>query len=174
MELTQGQQGSRVSASLGVPTEMAMTSTVMSTVSSTVTSTGSTTTMEMAMVSSTIEIEQEVDLEAAMHSQGNDDDDTYGRKYKTTSEDRTDRGVARAKQREECERQERECKAMEYAERQLQKQVEEREKRVSEQTLLEQDEKVDSSAETVICHDQRKLARSWSENLINHALCTFY
>ena len=108
IELTQGQQGSRASASISVPTEMATTSTVTSTISSTVTSVGRTTTMAVATVSSTVEIEQEVDLQAAMHSQGDDDDDTYGRKYKTMSKDRTDRGVAHAKQKEEHERQERE------------------------------------------------------------------
>ena len=55
---------------------MSMTSTVMST------------------ISSTVEIEPEVDLEEAMHSQGDNDDDSYGKKYKTTSEHRTDRSAA--------------------------------------------------------------------------------
>ena len=57
----------------------------------------------MSTVSSTVEVEPEVDLEEAMQSQGDDDDDGYGKKYKTTSEDRTDRGIARAKQKEEHE-----------------------------------------------------------------------
>ena len=94
--------------SIGAPTETTATSTVMSTVSSTVTSTSGSTTMTtaMAMVSSTMEIEPAVDLEEAMMSQGNEDDNAYSKKYKTTSEDRTDRGVARAKQKEEHERQE--------------------------------------------------------------------
>ena len=41
-----------------------------------------------------------VDLEAAMLSQGDDDDDVYGKKYLTTPEDRTDRSAARAKQKQ--------------------------------------------------------------------------
>ena len=43
-----------------------------------------------------------------MMSQGDEDDDTYGKKYRTTSEDRTDRSVAQAKQKEEHEKQEKE------------------------------------------------------------------
>ena len=38
-----------------------------------------------------------------MHSQGDEEEGGYGKKYKTTSEDRTDRNAARAKQREERE-----------------------------------------------------------------------
>lgn len=86
--------------------------------------------MTTAMVSSTMEIEPTVDLEETMMSQGDEDDDTYSKKYKTTSEDRTDRGAVRAKQKEVHERQERERKVMEYAERHLQKEVEERQKKV--------------------------------------------
>ena len=53
-----------------------------------------------------------------------DDDDVYGKKYRTTSEDRTDRSAARAKQKEDREKQERERAALRYAEAQLQKEVE--------------------------------------------------
>ena len=143
MELTQGRKGLGASASIGAPAEMTVTSTVMSSVSSTVTSNSDSTKMTMAMttVSSTMEIEPAVDLEEAMMSQGNDDDNTYTKKYKTMSEDRTDRNVACTKQKEEHERQEREWKAMEYAEKQVQKEVKERQKQMSEQALLEQDEK---------------------------------
>ena len=96
MELTEGRKGLGASASVG-----ATTSTVTSTVSSTVTSTSesTTTTMATAMVSSTMEGEPTVDLEEAMMSQGDDNDDTYSRKYKTMSEDRTDRGAACARQK---------------------------------------------------------------------------
>ena len=59
-------------------------------------------------ISSTVEVEEEVDLEEAMHSQSYEDDEGYRKKYKTTSEDRTDRGAACAKQKEEHERKERE------------------------------------------------------------------
>ena len=110
MELTEGRKGLGASASVGAPTEMTTTSTVTSTVSSTVTSTSesTTTTTATAMVSSTMEGELTVDLEEAMMSQGDDNDDTYSRKYKTMSEDRTDRGAACARQKEEHEKQERE------------------------------------------------------------------
>ena len=40
-----------------------------------------------------------VDLEVAMLSQGDDDDDIYGKKYRRTPEDRTDRSAARVKKR---------------------------------------------------------------------------
>ena len=43
-----------------------------------------------------------------MMSQGDDDGNTYDKKYRTTSEDRTDRSVVRAKQKEEREKQEKE------------------------------------------------------------------
>ena len=82
-----------------------------------------------------------VDLEVAMFSQGDDDDDVYGKKYRTMSEDRTDRSVARAKQKEDCEKQEKEHAAMQYAEAQLQKEVEEHQKQVTQQALLEEEEK---------------------------------
>ena len=42
----------------------------------------------------------QVDLEVAMLSQGDDDDDVYGKRYCKTPEDRTDRSVARAKQKD--------------------------------------------------------------------------
>ena len=145
IELTEGQKGSRASASAGAPTKMTATSTVTSTSSSTVTSTSETmatkTATATATVSSTVDVEPVVDLEEAMMSQGNEDDDTYSKKYKMTSEHRTDRGVAHAKQKEERERKEREWKAMEYAERQLQQQIEERQKQMLEQALLAQEEK---------------------------------
>ena len=88
-KLTQGQQGTRStgSVSAGAPT-----------ISSTVTSTTSTTT---STISSTVEAEQEVGLEEAMHSQGDKEDDGYGKRYKTMSEDGADRSAARAKQKEE-------------------------------------------------------------------------
>ena len=120
LELTEGQKGSGASASAGAPTKTTATSTMMSMSSLTVTLTGKETTMKTATatatVSSTVNMEPVVDLEEAMMSQGDEDDDTYSKKYKTTSKDRTDRGAACAKQKEECEKQEREQKAMEYAE----------------------------------------------------------
>ena len=82
-----------------------------------------------------------VDLEAAMLSQGDDDDDVYGKKYRTTSEDRTDRSAARAKQKEDREKQEKECAALRYAEAQLQKEVKECKKQEAQQVLLETEEK---------------------------------
>ena len=63
------------SASLGAPTEVTTTSTVMSTVSS-VGAKGTAT----VTVSSTTEGDT-VDLEEAMMSQGDNDDDGYGKKY---------------------------------------------------------------------------------------------
>ena len=92
------------------------------------------------MVTSTTEGDT-VDLEAAMLSQGDDDDDVYGKKYLTTPEDRTDRSAARAKQKEDREKQEQERKALQYAEAQLQKEVEERRKKEAQQALLEEEEK---------------------------------
>ena len=95
LELTGGRYGPRpkpkASASLGAPVRSA-TST-------------STATTTAAAVSSTTEAGEEIDLEDAMQGQEEEEGD-YGRKYKTTSEDRTDRGAARAKQREEREKQE--------------------------------------------------------------------
>ena len=69
IELTQEWQRltAGASASEGVPSVVTGSSTVTST-TSTVTST----------TSSTVEVEQEVDLEEAMHSQGDEDDDGYG------------------------------------------------------------------------------------------------
>ena len=82
-----------------------------------------------------------MDLEAAMLSQGDDDEDVYGKKYRTTSEDRTDRSAARAKQKEDREKLEKERKALQYAEAQLRKEVEERQKQEAQQALLEEEEK---------------------------------
>ena len=102
MELMEGRESSTASASLGAPTEVTTTSTMTSTVSS-VGAKG----MATATVSSTMEGDT-VDLEEAMMSQGDDDDDGYGKKYQTTFEDRTDRSAARAKQKEAHEKQEQE------------------------------------------------------------------
>ena len=102
MELMEGRKSSTASVSLGALTEVTTTLTVMSTVSS-VGAKG----MATATVSSTMEGDT-VDLEEAMMSQGDNDDDGYGKKYRTTSEDRTDRSAARAKQKEACEKQEQE------------------------------------------------------------------
>ena len=82
-----------------------------------------------------------VDLEAVMLSQGDDDDDVYGKKYRTTSEDRTDRSAARAKQKEDHEKQEKECVALRYTEAQLWKEVKEHQKQEAQQVLLEEEEK---------------------------------
>ena len=73
-------------------------------------SVGAEETMPTAVTSTTEG--DTVDLEAAMLSQGDDDDYVYGKKYRTTSEDRTDRSAARAKQKEDCEKQEKECAAL--------------------------------------------------------------
>ena len=82
-----------------------------------------------------------MDLEEVMHSQGDEEEDGYGKKYKTTSEDRTDRSAARAKQREEREHIKNKCKVMEYAEQEIQTKIAEKEKQLSEQALLEKEEK---------------------------------
>ena len=133
MELMAGCKSS--TASLGAPTEVTTTSTVMSTVSS-VGAKGTAT----AMVNSTTEGDT-VDLEEAMMSQGDDDDDGYSKKYQTTSEDKTDRSVARAKQKEAREKQEQERAVMRYAEQQVQKEVDEKQQQMLEQVLLEEEEK---------------------------------
>ena len=96
---------SMASASLGAPPETMDTMTAAS---------GS---VEKA-VTTAMEGDQ-VDLEAAMLSQGDDDDDVYGKKYRTTPEDRMDRSAARAKQKEDREKQEKERVALRYAEIQL-------------------------------------------------------
>ena len=106
MELTKGHKSSTTSASLGEPMETVMTSTTTSAVSSV-----STANMATATISSTTEGEP-VDLQVVLLNQGDEDDDTYGKKYKTTSEDRMDRNAARARQKEEHEKQERERAAM--------------------------------------------------------------
>ena len=77
-----------------------------------------------------------MDLEVAMFSQGDDDDDVYGKKYHTTSEDRTDRSAARVKQKEDCEKQEKERVALQYAEAQLRKEVKEWQKQEAPQVSL--------------------------------------
>ena len=126
---------STTSASLGAPTEaMEMTTGTIA---------ASSTGMEGAATSA-VGLTTEghtVDLEAAMLSQGDDDDDVYGKRYLTTPEDRTDRSVARVKQKEDREKQEKEHAAMRYAEAQLQKEVDERQKQEEERALLEQEEK---------------------------------
>ena len=104
MELTVGCKGSTASASLGAPTEVTTTSILMSTVSS---------VGAKGMATGTVSSATEGDT--AMMSQGDNDDDRYSKKYQTTSEDRTDRSVARAKQKEACEKQEHERAAMRYA-----------------------------------------------------------
>ena len=130
LESTGGWYGPRprpkASGSLGAPVGSAI-----------VTSTTSTAT---ATVSSTVEAEEEEDLEEVMHSQGDKEESGYGKKYKTTSEDRMDRSAARAKQKEERERIKKECKAMEYAEQEIQSKTAKKEKQLSEQALLEKEE----------------------------------
>ena len=110
---------STTSASLGAPPE-AMEMTTETAAASSLGAEG----MAPTVVTSTTEGDT-VDLEAAMLSQGDDDDDVYGKKYLTTPEDRTDRSAARAKQKADRERQEQERKTLQYAEAQLQKEVEE-------------------------------------------------
>ena len=70
MELTEGCKSSTASVSLGAPPEVTTTSTVMSTVTST-----SAEGMATATITSTTEGEM-VDLEEAMMSQGDNDDNT--------------------------------------------------------------------------------------------------
>ena len=89
---------STASASLGAPMEAMVTMTETAAASS-VGAEGTAPTV----VTPTTEGDT-VDLEVAMLSQGDDDDDVYGKKYRTTSEDRTDRSTARAKQKEDRER----------------------------------------------------------------------
>ena len=126
---------STASASLGAPTEATVTTTETAAASSV----GAEGTTQTAVTSTTEG--DTVDLEAAMLSQGDDNDDIYGKKYRTTPEDRTDRSVARAKQKEDREKQEKECVALRYAEAQLQKEVEERQKQEAQKALLEEEEK---------------------------------
>ena len=94
---------STASASLGTPPEAVETTTETAAASSL----GAAGTAP-AVVTLTTEGDT-VDLEAAMLSQGDDDDDVYGKKYRTTSEDRTDRSGARVKQKADREKQEQEC-----------------------------------------------------------------
>ena len=123
------------SASLGAPPE-AMETTTETPAANSLGAEGTAPTV----VTSTMEGGM-VDLEAAMLSQGDDDDDVYGKKYQMTSEDRTDRSAARAKQKEDREKQKRERAALRYAEAQLQKEVEERKKQEAQQALLKTEEK---------------------------------
>ena len=126
---------STASASLGAPPEaMEMTTGTIA-----ASSTG-TEGVAMSAVGSNTEGDT-VDLEVAMLSQGDDNNDVYGKRYRTTPEDRTDRSAARAKQKEDREKQEKECEVMQYAEAQLQKEVKERQKQEEERVLLEQEEK---------------------------------
>ena len=118
---------STASASLGAPLETMDTTTAAS--SSIGTAVTSATEGDL------------VDLEAAMLSQGDDDDDVYGKRYRTTPEDRTDRRAVRAKQKEDREKQEKERAALRYAEIQLRKEVEEHQKQEAQQALLEEEEK---------------------------------
>ena len=110
---------STASASLGAPPE-AVEMTMETAAASSLGAEGTAP----AVVTSTMEGDT-VDLEAAMLSQGDDDDDVYGKKYLTTPEDRTGRSAARAKQKADWEKKEQERKALQYAEAQLQKEVEE-------------------------------------------------
>ena len=126
---------STASASLGAPTEVTVTTTEAAAASSV----GAEGT-RLTAVTLTTEGDT-VDLEAAMLSQGDDDDDVYGKRYRTTPEDRTDRSAARAKQKEDREKQEKERVALRYAEAQLQKEVEERQKQEAQKALLEEEEK---------------------------------
>ena len=82
---------STASASLGAPTED-------TTIETAETSTEGAEGTELTPVALAIEGDT-VDLEVAMLSQGDDDEDDYGKKYRMTSEDRTDRSVARARQK---------------------------------------------------------------------------
>ena len=126
---------STASASLGAPPEAVETTTETAAASSL-----GAEGKAPAVVTLTTEGDT-VDLEAAMLSQGDDDDDVYGKKYLTTPEDRTGRSAARAKQKEDQERHEQEHKALQYAEVQLRKEVEERCKQEAQQALLEEEEK---------------------------------
>ena len=122
---------STTSASLGAPTEamVAMTETAAA-------SSVGAERMAPTAVTSTTEGD-------TVFSQGDDDDDFYDKKYRTTSEDRTDRSVARAKQKEDREKQEKERAALRYAEAQLWKEVKECQKQETQQALLEEEEKAD-------------------------------
>ena len=126
---------STASASLGAPPEAMEITTGTITASSTGTEGAATSAVGLTTEGDT------VDLEAAMLSQGDDDDDVYGKRYRTTPEDITDRSAARAKQKEDHEKQEKECAAMRYTEAQLQKEVKECQKQEEEWVLLEQEEK---------------------------------
>ena len=126
---------STTSASLGAPPE-AMEMTTETAAASSLAAEG----MAPTAVTSTMEGDT-VDLEAAMLNQGDDNDDIYGKKYRTTSEDRTDRSAARVKQKEDREKQEKERAVLRYAEAQLQKEVKERQKQEAQQVLLGKEEK---------------------------------
>ena len=126
---------STISASLGALLE-AMETTTETAAASSVGAVG----MAPTVVTLTTEGDT-VDLEAAMLSQGDDDDDVYGKRYHMMSEDRTDRSAARVKQKEDREKQAKERVALQYTEAQLQKEVKERQKQEEEWALLEQEEK---------------------------------
>ena len=146
------------SASLGAP-PAAMETTTETPAASSLGAEGTAPTA----VTSTVEGGM-VDLEATMLSQGDDDDDVYGKKYRTTSEDRTDRSAARAKQKEDREKQEREHAALRYAEAQLQKEVEEHKKQEAQQALLETEEKTVEERRKLSEHRQKaRLERKAAE-----------
>ena len=105
IELT---QGGGVSNLTGTSTVTSMILTVTSTVMST-------------MEPGDADIEVEMDLEEVMQSQGDEEVEGYGQKYKTTLEDRTDWDAAEAKQKEEEEQKQKEKQALSFAEEQLQK-----------------------------------------------------
>ena len=126
---------STASASLGAPMEAVDTTT-----GTAATSTEGAEGTAPTAVTSTTEGDT-MDLEVAMLSQGDDDEDVYGKKYRMTSEDRTDRSAARVKQKEDREKQQEECEALQYAEAQLWKEVEEWQKQEAQQALLEEEEK---------------------------------
>ena len=89
---------STASASLGAPMEVMVTMTETAAASSVGAGGMAPTAVTLTMEGDT------VDLEVAMLSQGDDDDDIYGKKYHTTSEDRTDRSAARVKQKADHEK----------------------------------------------------------------------
>ena len=148
---------STASASLGAPPEAMETTTETAAASSL----GAEGTV-LAVVTLTTEGDT-VDLEAAMLSQGDDDDDVYVKKYLTTPEDRTNRSAARAKQKEDREKQEQERKALQYAEAQLQKEVEERHKQEAQQALLEEEKGVEERRKLSEQKQKARLERKATE-----------
>ena len=126
---------STTNASLGAPTEAVDTMTETAATSAVGAEGTAPTAVTLTTEGDTM------DWEVAMLSQGDDDEDAYGKKYRTTSEDRTDRSAARAKQKEDREKQEKECAALQYTEVQLRKEVKEQQKQEAQQALLEEEEK---------------------------------